>query len=134
MVAYLGKHLVILANKKLTSMYGQPHIVQQEANLEFVLDRVEHYGENVSSEDEKVILKAAYLLYQLAYVAHVFEDGNKRTALMCAANFLVANNYTFLPGEERQEEVARIMKEIAEGKHSINFICRWLKTIAKKTG
>ena len=132
MVVYLGKQLVIRANKSLTAMYGQSHVVQQEANLDYALDRVEHYGEGIKNEDEKVLKKAAFLLYHLAYTSHAFWDGNKRTALLSMASFLVANGYTFIPGDERQVEVARTMKEIASGKHTINFICRWLKTIAKK--
>lgn len=132
MVVYLGKHLVIHANKSLTAMYGQPHAIQQEANLDHVLDRMQRYGESISDEEEKILKKAAYLLYHLAYTAHVFWDGNKRTALLSAASFLVANGYTFIPGDERQEEVARTMKEIAEGKRSVSSVYRWLGTITKR--
>lgn len=109
--------------------------MQQEANLEYVLERMQHYGENISDEEEKILKKAAYLLYQLAYAAHVFSDGNKRTALTSTLYFLNANGYVFpdsLASSGKQVEIAAFMKDTAEGKMPLSAIYRWLKSYVVK--
>ena len=136
MVTYISKETIIQTNRGLGLLYGQVHFLQQEANLDHVLDRLQHYAENMESEEEKVMKKAAYLPYHLAYSAHAFSDGNKRTALTATLSFLLPNGYAFpdsISSQEKQDEVARIMKETAEGKHSISFVYRWLKGHLVKT-
>lgn len=122
-------------NKGLVFLYSQSHAVQQEANLDHVLDRMQHYGENIAGSREKTLKKAAYLLYHLAYDAHVFADGNKRTALTSTLFFLHHNGLGF-PSEtdskEKQEEIAGFMKDTAEGKKSLSAVYRWLDLVVVK--
>ena len=126
---YLDKEAVAGFNRKITLQYGQPHVLVAEANLEHFLEQAKHYGERIEDGEEKLIKKAAYLLYHLAYDAHAFSDGNKRTALMATQTFLELNSYEM---HEEQETLALTMKKIAEGKLSLNAICRWLYEKVKK--
>ena len=126
---YLEKEAVVGFNRKITLEYGQPHVVVAEANLEHYLEQVKHYGEKIEDDDERLIKKAAYLLYHLAYDAHAFSDGNKRTALMAAQTFLELNSYEM---KEEQEKLASTMKEIANGKLSMSATYKWLVEKTKK--
>ncbi|MCX6770575.1 MAG: Fic family protein [Candidatus Micrarchaeota archaeon] len=134
MVTYFTKDAAIHANKLATAAYSQEHVVQQEANLDYILSRVEAYAEDSKNEDEKVIRKAAYLLRYIAYQGHIFTDGNKRTAFALARAFLELNGYTMpAGGEESQEGRARMMREIAEGRHSLSRVLKWLeKSVERK--
>lgn len=125
MVHYILKDEVIGANKTVTTTYGQPHFVQQEANLDHVLDSVERYGEGIEDESSRIVKKAAFLLYHLAHTAHVFADGNKRTAITATIFFLNQNG--FEAKFETPEELARVVKETAAGKRTINYLSKWLK-------
>ncbi len=130
---YLDKQAIIGINKQVTSFYGQPHVILAEANLEHFLEQTIHYAKSIEDEGERLFKKAAFLLYHLAFDAHAFADGNKRTALLSTAAFLAMNSYYLsLDGDEKQVEQARIMKETAEGKTSINFLAKWLKENSTK--
>ncbi|MFA6908224.1 MAG: type II toxin-antitoxin system death-on-curing family toxin [Candidatus Micrarchaeia archaeon] len=126
---YLDKEAVVGFNRKIAMQYGQAHVLIAEANLVHFLEQAKRYGEKIGNDEERLIKKAAYLLYHLAYDAHAFSDGNKRTALMATQTFLELNSYEM---HEEQETLASTMKEIAEGKISLNAICRWLTEKTKK--
>lgn len=129
---YPDKESIIRVNKILTSHYNQPHFVIAEANLYHVLEQTRHYGENVENGEEKLLKKAAFMLFHLAYDAHIFTDGNKRTALAGTASFLAMNGYEIMADEGGQAQRAAIMKEIAEGKKSVSYIFKWLKKIVAR--
>ena len=126
---YLDKEAVVGFNRKIALQYGQAHVLVAEANLEHFLGQAKHYGEKIEDDKERLIKKAAYLLYHLAYDAHVFSDGNKRTALLATQTFLELNSYEM---HEDQEKLVARMREIAEGKMSLSAICRWLSKKVKK--
>jgi len=126
---YLDKEAVVGFNRKIALQYGQAHVVVAEANLEHFLEQAKHYGEKIEDDEERLVKKAAYLLYHLAYDAHAFSDGNKRTALMATQTFLELNSYEM---HEEQEILASAMKEIAEGKMTLSAICHWLSKKVKK--
>jgi len=132
-VVYPSKEDVISANKRATSAYGQPHVVIAEANLEHVLEAMQHYGENIPEPEERIWRKAAYLLYHLAYDAHVFTDGNKRTALVSTSFFLSINHFAIAFAEDNyeneEERMAKLVKDIAEGKKSISAAYKWIKSV-----
>lgn len=133
MISYLRKETVMAANQIVTSSYGQAHVVQQEANLDHYLEQVRNYGESVGSEEGRILRKAAHLLYHLTFDAHVFMDGNKRTAYLSVAWFLFDNGYQITLPPDDQDEGILLMREIAEGRRSISSICRWLGRFAVKT-
>ncbi len=132
MVDYLSKEIVIDMNRMLTKDYGQPHVILAEANLEHTLEAMKNYGENIKSQKEKVLTKAAFFLYHLAYTDHVFIDGNKRTAFIGTIVFIAQNSTELVIEKSRIEETTRMIKEVAEGKHTISYIRRWLETIYGK--
>lgn len=65
-------------------------------------------------------LRAAYLLRKLI-TAHVFEDGNKRTAWVVAREYLLRND---LEPAARREEVERVLRRIR--RYDVEEIARWL--------
>lgn len=131
MPVYIDTHSVIAINKMVTEHYGQPHVVIADANLEHALESTMRYGEHISDETEKLLKKAAFMLYHLAYDAHAFSDGNKRTALLATQLFLILNSHPIaLDSEEKQVRLAKLMKETAEGKQSVSSIYKWLKSVS----
>jgi death-on-curing family protein len=132
-ITYFTKEAAIHANKITTSEYGQPHVVQQEANLDFALDRMEKYAEDSKDEEEKLFRKAAYLARYLAHEGHIFADGNKRTTFTLVKALLELNGYTIpYVSDEVEIERAKFMKEIAQGKHSVTHICNELRKMTVK--
>lgn len=67
--------------------------------------------------------KAAALLHSLAR-NHPFVDGNKRTATLAMMSFLELNQVR--PKWDREEALEFIV-EVAEGKHDVPAIARWLE-------
>ena len=71
--------------------------------------------------------------FAIAFDAHAFADGNKRTALSATAAFLNENRYLIdRTGTKDQKMLAGSIKEIAEGKKSISSTYKWLKQISIK--
>ncbi len=69
-----------------------------------------------------VLDKGAALLHSLAY-HHLFMDGNKRTAVRAVTVFLELNGYAVT--WDYATEYPFIL-EVAQGKHDIPHIARWL--------
>jgi len=65
--------------------------------------------------------KAAVLMHTLIHF-HPFIDGNKRVALLSTYCFLYWNGYNL----KIPEDAAQFTVEIAEGKHDINDVLRWI--------
>ncbi|MFA6489129.1 MAG: Fic family protein [Candidatus Micrarchaeia archaeon] len=131
-IIYLEKNIVIRINRMVTSRYSQPSVVNAEANLEYYLEAVQHYGENIMDEKERLFKKAAFLLYHLAYNCHAFADGNKRTALISTTIFLNMNSWGVFVSEDKQGEMAKLIKDVAEGSKSVSAVYRWLDSVSKK--
>jgi len=80
------------------------------------------YTQDMDDEKAAIHRKAAYIMYHLAYDAHAFLDGNKRTALTFTLAFLHKNIENFDDSEIPEEEKAKVVREIAEGRYSIPHI------------
>jgi death on curing protein len=126
-IKYLLKEQIISINKEVTSEYSQNHFVQQEANLIHTLDRMTKYAETIKDKNTKILRKAAFLLYNLAYKDHVFLDGNKRTSILSCMAFLKQNKIHVFFDESEQDDLAKTVKEIASGKMNISSISKWLE-------
>ena len=122
MIDYVTKEDAIAINKFVTSAYGQSHAMLQESNLEHYLEGAKRYAQDIDNHQKKVLRKAAYILYHLAYDAHVFLDGNKRTALSVTLTFMHKNLDEIDETKLSYEEKAKVVKEIAKGDHKISFI------------
>jgi death-on-curing protein len=67
--------------------------------------------------------KAAALLHSLV-LNHPFVDGNKRTATVTTYHFLRRNGLRVI---WKQPEALEFIVEVAEGKHDVAAIARWLE-------
>ncbi len=112
----------------ITIAYNQPHVVLSEASLDHLLESAKHYGENIADDKEKLLKKAAFLFYHIAFDFHIFADGNKRTALATAQLFLVLNHYSISIPSGDWKKAEEMVKQTAQGKRSINSIYNWLKS------
>ena len=129
MVLYFSREILDEINKAVTSINSDPHIIQNEATLDYLVESVQYKYEKYS-ENEKLFLKAAYMLDLLANKGHIFTEGNKRTALVATNFFLFINGYTLeVTG---QKELVTYVLSVAAGKESISSIARWLKQYGKK--
>lgn len=66
--------------------------------------------------------KASALLHSLI-LNHPFVDGNKRTGIISMIEFLSRNNYSVI---WEKEEALEFIIEVAEGKHDVDSISKWL--------
>lgn len=71
-----------------------------------------------------VLEKAAYLWYSIANY-HCFFNGNKRTSLLCAIDFLNQNGYNLKNSDEM--ELYRVTVEIVEKMNDHSKLLEWLK-------
>lgn len=75
-----------------------------------------------AAEEEEAFDRAAFLLRKLI-TAHLFEDGNKRTAWVTAREYLARND---LEPDPRREEVERVLRRIR--RYDVDEIAGWLET------
>ena len=66
----------------------------------------------------------------LAYSAHAFGEGNKRTAWLATRAFLFINGFEISVTDET--EIIDFVKSIACGEQSKNKIANWLRKNIKK--
>ena len=59
----------------------------------------------------------------------MFNDGNKRTALVCALAFLDLEGYDLPPGPEIEIKLVEIIVEVAEGKVEREDLADYLSVI-----
>jgi death-on-curing protein len=76
-----------------------------------------------------LVEKAAALLHSLV-MNHAFVDGNKRTATAAVILFLRDNGLT---ENWKQEHALRFILEIADGKHDVPEIAKWLEANSEVT-
>jgi death-on-curing protein len=93
-----------------------------EANLEFVCS----HAKTLSRAYSRV---AAHYLYRLAYQAHAFTDGNKRTALEVTMSFLELNGF-YLDADD--QELLGMALLTARGVYSEKQVEEWLKPRIKR--
>ncbi len=132
MLNYPQKDDLLKINALATSAYGQKSVLLSESNLEFCLAGMRRYGEEAAEHETRVICKAAYLLYHLAFDYHAFIDGNKRTALVSCFSFIEMNIGNYNSDAFPAGEKAEFVKAVAEGKRTISAIEKWLAVGLKK--
>ncbi|WP_018257433.1 type II toxin-antitoxin system death-on-curing family toxin [Halomicrobium katesii] len=95
---YPGVEDVLAIHEDIVSEYDDTSPgVQNEGDIEFALDYVEHG--NFGTVPETLHAKA-YHLTRLLVANHPFVDGNKRTALNTTAVFYFLNGYRFAYDDE----------------------------------
>ncbi|SPB18831.1 putative phage death-on-curing protein [Caballeronia novacaledonica] len=102
--------------------YGQAGI----GGVEAVLARVENHAYYAGLDD----IFGIAAMYAVAIArGHVFNDGNKRTALVCALAFLDLEGYDLPAGPEIEVQLVEIMVEVAQGKVEREDLADYLSVI-----
>jgi death-on-curing protein len=106
--------------------------ILDEGKIEYALARLRM---KVGEEEpfRTVFEKAAALLDSFAR-GHPFVDGNKRTGLLTATEFLRRNGCPAVGSAEilrHPERVEAFVLEVAEKKHSLEQIAAWLKDMCR---
>lgn len=94
--------------------HGDTGAVLPDQRIESVLDE--------ASAHDGPYLRAAALLRHLVN-AHVFEDGNKRTAWIVARTYLLQQGLDAEPSGERAADVMRHLK-----RYDVGELAEWLRT------
>ena len=81
------------------------------------------------NREKDIIKKAAFILHTIA-AQHPFFDGNKRTAFVTAENVLGEAGYYVDAGDD---EIVELMRKIAEYKHTVKTIEKWIREKVKAT-
>jgi death-on-curing protein len=95
------------------------------SNLEFIVDHVKEVGYDLPSREEKLVKKAAFILYNII-TKHPFTDGNKRTGLLVADMFLQYNGMTIanLPFKESRDFITSVAKNEKTLEQCMDFIAK----------
>ncbi len=123
---YLAREEILSYNRSLISLFGGTYFqasdnVRNINSFEFLLDAPKwdlFYPDTFT--------KAAVYLF-LIIKDHIFNDGNKRTAMMAAFLFLERNGTKVQTNPRR---IVRYAKNIAGCRPSIQTISRWLRNIS----
>ncbi|MEZ5006886.1 MAG: type II toxin-antitoxin system death-on-curing family toxin [Chitinophagales bacterium] len=93
---YLSKDIIIHINKRMIDSFGgnfiPPNNILKNDNLEYLVEVIdsEMFGKPIYPEIHQ---KAAIYFYNIIN-GHIFNDGNKRTALESSILFLELNGFT----------------------------------------
>ncbi len=81
------------------------------------------------NREKDIVKRAAFILHAIA-AQHPFFDGNKRTAFVTAENVLGEAGYYVDAGDD---EIVELMRKIAEYKHTVQTIEKWIREKVKAT-
>ena len=120
-VEYPSQEAVIRMHEMIIKQSGGHQGFVSISNLAYILETSRDIGE-ASSEEEAVVRKAGYLLFNLVTL-HPFLDGNKRTAFEVVKTFLNLNRWEFNPSEDDSYSA---LKSIASGEQDAQSTERWV--------
>jgi death-on-curing protein len=128
---WLTVEVIYEIHKATLNIHGGIIGVRDYGGLESALDRPVnqwHYGKAKRLPE----LAAAYL-YGIAR-SHPFTDGNKRTALSAAVQFLHFNGHRFV--DLPTSELASFIEGVAAGRHTESAVAEWIArhTVAEMGG
>ncbi|GHB88146.1 type II toxin-antitoxin system death-on-curing family toxin [Persicitalea jodogahamensis] len=126
MILYLTKAQVIKINKSTVEIHGgnfvPPHNFLHEENLDYLLEAVkaEMFGAPLYPT---IADKAAIYCFNIIG-NHVFTDGNKRTGLGAALQFLSLNGHYLVP-EVTNSVLTTFILKLASGESSLDECRAW---------
>ena len=121
---YLTKRVLITTNQFVVSLSKDPFSILNEGNLDYLVSAIQYkYGDK--AEEEQLVLKAAFMLDFIANKAHMFAEGNKRTAVSSTLLFLALNEAALVEIDEG--ELLNFVLLVAGGSQSISSVAKWLK-------
>lgn len=129
MIRYLTKQQIIRINKATVDAHGgnfmPPHNFLHEENLDYLVDAVqaEMFGEPLYPT---ISDKAALYCYNII-CNHIFTDGNKRTGLGAALQFLNLNSYD-LSLDVTDSILTDFILKVASGQSSLEECQVWFET------
>ena len=97
---------------------------RRDLSVDALVGRI-HSNLTYQASEFTTIESVAALYAEVIAKGHVFNDGNKRTALLCMVTFLELNDLTF---DVDEEKLADKMVEVAEGLITHKSLAQWLKT------
>lgn len=103
------------ANERVVERFGGEKGVVNPSTVDYISSAVR--------STDGVYKKAARLLIELTQ-KHPFLDGNKRTAFLCATDFLEYHGKEF---KEEPEDVQKFVNEVARDNKTFQEVVRWLK-------
>lgn len=115
---------IITINRRMLEMFGglNPPALLNRGSLEHILEAIIFpvFGQQLYPS---IYDKAAALCHTLAR-GHVFQDGNKRTALEASRQFLELNG---LKLNMEPAAVIKLIVSVAEGKTKFEDLVEWLR-------
>ena len=110
---------IVIAHEEIEEAYDLKYtgarVVAPRLTLRDILEEVREYDD--------IYMRAACLLRKVL-TAHLFEDGNKRTAWTVTRQYL--NNHGLQPAERREIVVAHVLRSIR--RYDIDELAEWLET------
>ena len=123
----LDVDFVVMANKKVCNSHGHKHICAHPEKIESVLHSAIYPGQFPFVYGGVIEIGAAMFFYIIK--AHVFFDGNKRTALICAVVFIESNGWTLkYPVSSIKNDFAQLADDCAANVVNLDEIKKWFKT------
>ena len=104
-------------NRMVVSSTGGSFGAVNEANLHYVCARAKTISKSFCSI-------SAYYFFSLAFEAHAFTDGNKRTSISAVVSFLAKNGRNLVASEEELIGYALL---VASGQVNRKELELWLK-------
>ncbi len=101
--------------------------IRPDMSLETVLGRI---FSHIQYGTVSTVFEVAALYGEAIARGHLFNDANKRTALMAMLTFLSINGYELSTG---QHEIADLIVNVAEGQVDRPVLARWLESRARPT-
>lgn len=132
MIKYLTKSDIVHINQRIVQLSSFDNFgVQYPEGLEIVVEQPKQilFGHELYPT---VWLKAAFILQKITK-KHIFNDGNKRTALLATAFFLKLNGYDLtLPRKESLDFVLTVTTR-PDDELTMQFAADWLQIHSQKS-
>lgn len=128
-IRYVDLQGVLVINKDLMTPSSQPTSVMQKGNLCYCLDSAMNILPNSNSDEISYCVKIASFYIWCIGSAHIFIEGNKRTAYQVGYVFLLANGYK-LTGVS-PPDIISLMTGITMGTNSKNDVEKWIARYIK---
>jgi len=128
MTRYLTAEEVLAIHSLVVEATGGSHGLRDVGLLASIVARPQA-GFGGKDLHQDVFTKAAVFAEAITNY-HVFIDGNKRTAFVAMARFLVINGYQIIATNEEVEEA---MLAVAEKRMNEAKLAAWLKKHSKRT-
>ncbi|MFC6322609.1 type II toxin-antitoxin system death-on-curing family toxin [Companilactobacillus baiquanensis] len=123
---YLTKQELIAMNKLILSRIGSHYVgVQYTQGLDLVIEQPKQvvFGKELYPN---IWLKAAFIIQKITK-KHIFNDGNKRTALVAGSVFLELNGYELIFTEQEIESLILTITNNEDSETVMISIAEWLK-------